>query len=143
MTMITETMTDVQELSIGQVYRDSLQDVYAHAMEVLPHLLHTRLAKALAIVEAGGVTIHPNGIASVTSQACPGKHYLVGKHCQCPDSTRAVSGQCKHLLALGLQKRATTVAAQRLANGAPVTPEHTLTAAAVETIAPVQAEAPA
>ena len=59
MTMITETMTDVQELSIGQVYRDSLQDVYAHAMEVLPHLLHTRLAKALAIVEAGGVTIHP------------------------------------------------------------------------------------
>jgi hypothetical protein len=143
MTMIAETTTQVQELSIGTVYRQSLQDVYRHAQEVLPHLLHSRLAKALAIVEAGGVTIHPNGIASVTSQGCPGKHYVVAKVCQCPDVTKAPSAMCKHLLGVMLQRRATAVAAQRIANGCePITMEHGVTPGAVEVIAPTEPQTP-
>src|SRR5262249_11221676 len=142
MNSVLETTQPTQQQTIGEMYRGSLRDVYAHAREVLPHLLHARLAKVLAIVEAGGVTIHPTGIASVSSQCHPGKFYRVAKVCQCLDSTRAPSSLCKHLLATMLQRRVTTVAAQRIANGCqPVTPE-TLTPDAVEAIAPVQPQTP-
>jgi hypothetical protein len=86
--------------------------------------------------------VHPNGLVSVSSQSCPGKHYRVCKVCQCPDASRAPQGHCKHLLAVMLQRRATTVAAQRLANGGPIVPEAPLTPAAVDAIAPAQPVTP-
>ena len=67
-------------------------------VEVLPDRLH----KALALVLAHAVTLHPDGIASVQS----GKQtYRLAPDCPCADATHRAE-LCKHTLAVELHRRA-------------------------------------
>ena len=67
-------------------------------VEVLPDRLH----KALALVLAHAVTLHPDGTASVQS----GKQtYRLAPDCPCTDATHRAE-LCKHTLAVELHRRA-------------------------------------
>ena len=67
-------------------------------VEVLPDRLH----KALALVLAHAVTLHPDGIASVQS----GKQtYRLAPDCPCADATHRAEF-CQHTLAVELHRRA-------------------------------------
>ena len=67
-------------------------------VEVLPDRLH----KALALVLAHAVTLHPDGTASVQS----GKQtYRLAPDCPCADATHRAE-LCKHSLAVELHRRA-------------------------------------
>jgi hypothetical protein len=101
---------------------------------------HSRIDAGYTLVLLGYVTMHHDGTASVASRSTPGKLYHVGKACHCKDAQyKAPQGWCAHKQAFALVRRATQVAAERLANdGQPITPEHGVTAAAAEVIAPMQ-----
>src|SRR5207245_4627853 len=86
-------------------------------VEVLPERLH----KALTLVLAHAVTLHPDGTASVQS----GKEtYRLAPECPCADATHRTEF-CKHSLAVELHRRAlarlagTTPASSPTAAGAP------------------------
>jgi hypothetical protein len=88
-------------------------------VEVLPDRLH----KALALVLAHAVTLHPDGTASVQS----GKQtYRVAPDCPCADATHRAE-LCTHTLAVELHRRAlvllagTTPASHSTAAGAEAT----------------------
>ena len=67
-------------------------------MEVLPERLH----KALVLVLAQAVTLHPDGTASVQS----GKQtYTLAPECPCADALHRTE-LCKHTLAVELHRRA-------------------------------------
>jgi hypothetical protein len=70
-------------------------------VEVLPDRLH----KALTLVLAHAVTLHPDGTASVQS----GKQtYRLAPDCPCADATHRAE-LCKHTLAVELHRRALTL----------------------------------
>jgi hypothetical protein len=84
-----------------------------------------RLDKAVQIVLSGHVALLPDGTATVTSQqpGDPTQYHVTPRTCECRDFPTAPDGRCKHVLALLLATKATTVLAQRqsTANGtAPV-----------------------
>ena len=86
-------------------------------VEVLPDRLH----KALALVLAHAVTLHPDGTASVQS----GKQtYRLAPDCPCADATHRAE-LCQHTLAVELHRRAlalldsTALASSPTATGAP------------------------
>jgi hypothetical protein len=92
-----------------------------------------RLARAVAIVRSGAVTLLPSGYVEVQSQSTDELTYTVNGSCPCPDAQhRAPNGHCKHLLAAWLVRRVhhTTPKAS------PVHPQS-------ETAAPALPEAPA
>jgi len=92
-----------------------------------------RLARAVAIVRSGAVTLLPSGYVEVQSQSADELTYTVNGSCPCPDAQhRAPTGHCKHLLAAWLVRRVhhTTPKAS------PVHPQ-------TETAAPALPEAPA
>ena len=57
---------------------------------------HARITRAVALVEAGAVTLLPDGTATVRSQTGPAV-YTVNGHCNCFD--RSATYFCKHRLA--------------------------------------------
>jgi len=142
MVTVLETTTTPQP-TVSETYRIALQDVTTHAKAQLPVPLHKRLASAYEIAASGGVVMHGDDVASVASRTTAGRYYKVNGVCQCVDASHAPQGLCAHRLARGLVRRATQVAAARIANGnAPVTPEHSVTSDAVEVIAPATPETP-
>ena len=58
---------------------------------------HARIARAVALVEAGNVTLLPDGTATVRSQRGQAT-YTVNGSCQCFDQA-APDGRCKHAYA--------------------------------------------
>ena len=65
-----------------------------------------RLARAVAIVRSGAVTLLPSGYVEVQSQSRGELSYTVHGACPCPDAQhRAPHGHCKHLLAAWLVRR--------------------------------------
>src|SRR5215469_403557 len=116
MTSVLEVTTTPQ-VTISEIYRIALEDVTAHAKAQLPALLHKRLASAYDIAVSGGVVMHTDDVASVASRTTPGRFYKVNGTCQCVDASHAPQGLCAHRLARGLVRRATQVAAARIANG--------------------------
>ena len=65
-----------------------------------------RIARAVAIVRSGAVTLLPSGYVEVQSQSRGELSYTVHGACPCPDAQhRAPHGHCKHLLAAWLVRR--------------------------------------
>jgi hypothetical protein len=64
-----------------------------------------RLAKAVALVRAGAVTVIGPQHALVQSQTDPKIMYHVNGACECEDARRAPEGRCKHKLAAALAHR--------------------------------------
>ena len=92
--------------SSRQAFRAALALVAQKATEKLP-ACNGRVAKALALVLAGDVTLQADGTATVSSQCDPAKQYRV-EHgvCECIDFAHAPHGFCKHRLSVGLYRRA-------------------------------------
>lgn len=66
-----------------------------------------RIDRALVIALNHGVTLHPDGVASVQSSSNPEIVYHVAHGtCDCPDFSRAPEGRCKHRFAVCLVKKA-------------------------------------
>jgi len=75
-----------------------------------------RVDSAVKIVLAGDVELMPDGKAKVASQSNGTTAYhVVNGECSCKDFPKAPSNWCKHRIAAGLQKRATALAKQKLA----------------------------
>ena len=98
-------------------------------VEVLPDRLH----KALALVLAHAVTLHPDGTASVQSSK---QTYHLAPDCPCADATHRTEF-CKHSLAVELHRRALA----RLAGTTPAS-SPTAVAAPAGAAPSVSAEAP-
>ena len=65
-----------------------------------------RIDRGLVLALNGHVTVHADGTARVQSGTDAEVVYTVNGHCDCPDSSRAPEGRCKHRWAKCLVKRA-------------------------------------
>jgi hypothetical protein len=74
-----------------------------------------RIDRGLVIALNGGVTLHPDGTASVQSSSNAEVVYTVNGQCDCPDAARAPEGRCKHAFAKALVKKATALVAEQQA----------------------------
>ena len=83
---------------------DALTDIVARAKEKLPHS-HNRIDKAVDIIRHDGVTLWPDGSASVLSQTKPDVSYTVNGSCNCTDFMTAPHHLCKHKLSATIAKR--------------------------------------
>jgi hypothetical protein len=83
--MINDTSTALLLTYIADTYRATY-----------PHEL-ARIARAVALVEAGNVTLLPDGTAMVHSQKKQAMYHVNGE-CECPDQS-AKDGNCKHRFA--------------------------------------------
>ena len=98
-----------------KVWRDAVSEIAEKAKATLPQC-NGRIEKAVQIVLNGDVELLPDGKAKVASQSHgTTRYFVVNGECSCPDSPKAPQGFCKHRLAYGIQKRAYTLAKQRLA----------------------------
>lgn len=96
-------MTDEQQT----LHHDALALAYTRARSTLDIELHSRLTMAWELVIDGKLTPVPDGTA--TAGGTGAKTYAVSlKSCECVDFTggKAPQGKCKHILALGLHRRA-------------------------------------
>ena len=68
---------------------------------------HARIERGLVIALNSGVTLHADCTATVQSSSDPEVQYrIVAGVCDCPDSTRAPDGRCKHWYAWVLVRKA-------------------------------------
>jgi hypothetical protein len=108
-----------------QAWRTAVADVATKAKATLPQSVNGRIEKAVQIVLAGDIERCEDGKYIVGSQSDAGLHYVVDGECECQDSDRPeIEGWCKHKIAAAIQKRATALWKDRLAQldtEAPVT----------------------
>src|SRR5262245_15823835 len=96
-------------------WREAVAEVAEKAKATLPEC-NGRLDSAVKIVLAGDVELLEDGTAKVASQSNGSTAYfVVNGECSCQDHPKAPQGFCKHRLAYGIHKRASTLAKQRLA----------------------------
>ena len=79
MSMITDSPLSLHDSQ----FVSTLHTVAGKARAVLPESLHGRIARAVEIVLAGGVTLQPDGHAVVQSQSRPDAKYSVNGSCPC------------------------------------------------------------
>ena len=94
----------------------SIDQVYVHVNRIaclgnqmvsaLPSTEHARIARAVAIVIAGGVDLYPNHCAIVASQSGAHAYTVSGDTCECPDAARHPDARCKHVYARILASQA-------------------------------------
>src|SRR5688572_21435799 len=85
---------------------DTALDVLGDKLYLAVGSCDGRLAKAVALVRSGAVTIVSPGYAIVQSQSDPTTAYHVNPTCVCEDAIhRAEQGRCKHKLAAALAHR--------------------------------------
>jgi hypothetical protein len=101
MAIITETEPRDKMLSC----RDALARAYELAMTTLPADTHGRLAKALELVEAGGVFESASHGWEVQSQSEAGKTYHVNGSCGCEWAYHHPGTRCTHQYAVLLQRK--------------------------------------
>lgn len=101
-----------------KVWRTAVAMVAASAKHALPEA-HHRIDNAVKLILAGDVELLPDGTAEVASQSDPKTVYAIkGTGCTCPDALyRSKDGWCKHVLAVLIVKRATTLVKQQLGTG--------------------------
>jgi len=96
-------------------WREAVAEIAAKAKQTLPEC-NGRVDSAVTMVLAGDVELLEDGKAQVASQSHGTTQYVVcNGTCECKDFPRAPSGWCKHRIAAGMQKRATALAKQKLA----------------------------
>ena len=95
-----------------QAFREAVATVAAQARAALPDCTG-RIDKAVALVLAGDVAVHPDGTATVGSQTST-RTYTVNGSCTCTDYENAPEGRCKHRLARWIHKKATTLATAQM-----------------------------
>src|SRR3989454_7653855 len=96
-------------------WREAVAEIAEKAKATLPEC-NGRVDSAVKIVLAGDVELLPDGKAQVASQSNGQTVYhVVNGECTCKDYAKAPSGWCKHRIAAGIQKRATTFAKHKLA----------------------------
>lgn len=96
-------------------WREAVAEIAAKAKQTLPDCTG-RVDSAVKIVLAGDVELLADGTARVASQSNGTTQYVVcNGTCECKDFPRAPSGWCKHKIAAGIQKRAASLAKQKLA----------------------------
>jgi hypothetical protein len=102
------------ETQYRQVFRQAVQDVAAKAQDVLADS-HGRIDQAVKLVLAGDVKLLEDGTAQVASQSNGSvQYFVVNGECSCKDYPKAPANFCKHRLAFGICKRATTLTQERL-----------------------------
>jgi hypothetical protein len=86
---------------------------------LIPSSSSHRISIAVKLILAGDVELLPNNTAKVASQSEPKTVYEVkDTGCTCSDALyRAKDGWCKHILAVLIVKRATTLVKQQLGVG--------------------------
>ena len=110
----TQAPPSTIEFPARTAFRTAVAEVADKARAVLPQC-NGRIEKAVSIVLAGDVELLDDGTAKVASQSHgTTKYFVVNGACECPDFSRAPSGMCKHRLAYGIAKRATTLGTQKL-----------------------------
>jgi hypothetical protein len=98
-------------------WRAAVAEIAAKAKATLPEC-NGRVESAVKIVLAGDVELLEGGKAKVASQSHGETVYhLVNGECTCKDFAKAPRGLCKHRLAMGLHKRASTLAKATLDAG--------------------------
>ena len=127
-------------------WREAVAEIAEKAKATLPQC-NGRIEKAVQIVLNGDVELLPDGKAKVASQSNgTTKYFVVNGACSCPDYPKAPQGFCKHRLAYGIHKRASTLAKQRLAqldNTMSATSQPTLEQSTPEAVTVTLPEAPA
>ena len=98
-----------------KAWRDAVAEIAEKAKATLPEC-NGRVDSAVKVVLAGDVELMPDGKAKVASQSNGTTAYhVVNGECSCKDFPKAPSNWCKHRIATGIQKRATALAKQKLA----------------------------
>jgi hypothetical protein len=97
-------------------WREAVAEIAEKAKQTLPEC-NGRVDAAVKLVLAGDVEPLDDGTTRVASQS-HGQvvYHVVNGECTCKDYHKAPSGWCKHRIAVGLHKRATTLI-QRKHNG--------------------------
>lgn len=122
MAIVTEISWDdlldgkaLPETPVRQIFRQAVEEVAVHAREKLPQTVNGRIDAAVKIVLQGDVEVLPDDQARVASQRNGTTTYhLVDGTCDCKDFDNAPEHWCKHRIAYGIYKRASTLAKQRL-----------------------------
>ena len=122
MTIVTEISWDdmfsgkaLPESPVRQAWRTAVAEIAEKAKATLPQC-NGRVESAVKIVLAGDVELLADGKAKVASQSNgTTAYFVVNGECQCKDFPKAPSQWCKHRIAAGIHKRASTLAKQRLA----------------------------
>src|SRR5215471_12031223 len=83
----------------------ALDKAYELACAKLPETEHARLAKALALVQSGGVFETDHGYWEVASQSEGGEPHAVNGSCDCDWRHFHPAERCTHMLAVALQKK--------------------------------------
>ena len=97
-----------------QIWRDAVAEIAEKAKTTLPEC-NGRVDSAVKIVLNGDVELLPDGKAQIASQSNgTTKYFVVNGECECKDYPKAPSHWCKHRIAAGLAKRASTLTKQRL-----------------------------
>jgi len=98
-----------------QAFREAVEEVAIHAREKLPSAVNGRIEAACKICLQGDVELLPDDKAKIGSQSNGTTTYhIVDGTCDCRDFEKAPENWCKHRIAYGIYKRATTLAKQRL-----------------------------
>src|SRR5437763_8014438 len=98
-----------------KAWRESVEEIAEKAKATLPQC-NGRVDSAVKIVLAGDVELLPDGTAKVASQSNgTTKYFIINGECTCKDYPKAPSNWCKHRIAFGLAKRASSLAKAKLA----------------------------
>jgi len=96
------------------IWRTAVAEIAEKARTSLPEC-NGRVDSAVKIVLNGDVELLADGTGKVASQSNgTTKYFIVNGECTCKDYAKAPSNWCKHRIAFGIQKRAYTLAKQRL-----------------------------
>jgi hypothetical protein len=86
-------------------HSDTALDILGDKLYMAVGACDGRLAKAVALVRAGAVTVVGPQYALVQSQRNPIHTYHVNGRCECEDAKHTPEGRCKHKLAAALAHR--------------------------------------
>jgi len=110
----SDTWTHNSDNPARQAWRTAVAEVAEKAKQTLPEC-NGRVEKAVQIVLNGDVELVGDRKAKVASQSQGSiSYFIVNGTCECKDYPRAPSRWCKHRLAYGIYKRASTLVKEKV-----------------------------